>query len=793
MSFSKEKSEKLLGELISDKRVIFHDYNEFTNVEKTNEGGFGTILKAEWKTYGLPVAFKSLKVNSNSNEFINEFVNELQLLRTVSLHPNITFLYGITKDPFDNHILILQFANEGNLREYLKKNFDCLEWTDKYRIAKEITQGLLFLHNNNIIHRDLHSKNILVHDRKMMIADFGLSQTISDMHTTTTNIPGMPAYIDPQWFKNNSYKLDKKSDIYSFGVILWEISSGKPPFQSFTSREAIVIYVFKGQREVPVKGTPHQYSDLYTRCWDEDPDKRPNARSILDTLNKFSPETVNNKIITKNLLNVQLEKFISQQLINYINYNEFTHITEINERNPYKFEWKHFKLTVFLKKLNIGTNVDIQDLAKQLNLIQRASFHPNIVHFYGVTKDSGHLISVLQFANNRTLQEYLNENFNKLQWVDKFHIANEIAWGLAFLHNLNIIHKDLHSKNILIHEKRDEKRAMITGLFKHVIKTPVSNSMADRMTEYIDPQCFKDYTYQRSKASDIYSLGVILWEITSGRKPFYLLKSKEEIAIHIFKGNRERPIKGSPPQYVNLYTSCWDDDPGKRPEIKTIIKILNQLYPRNIHEGNEKPLNKLINKAINDQHINFFNHVEFSGNRLDGYYYEILQFAGKITLRNYLSHNFSKLNWNEKLHMAKEIAEGLEFLHKNNINHCDLHNENILAHEKKMIITGFSLSKQKKMQAYTEPQCFKNPLYKLDNKSDIYSLGIIFWEISSGRPPFDSKYGIPKRILKREKETIIKEVPSQYIELYTKCWDTEPKNRPEIESVLNTLTNIHLT
>ncbi|CAB5215454.1 unnamed protein product [Rhizophagus irregularis] len=84
----------------------------------------------------------------------------LQLLREVDCHPRINRCLGITKDS-KNYILVLEYANEGNLRKYLKKNFTSLKWTDKIQMALDITSGLKFLHSKGIIHRDLHSKNIL--------------------------------------------------------------------------------------------------------------------------------------------------------------------------------------------------------------------------------------------------------------------------------------------------------------------------------------------------------------------------------------------------------------------------------------------------------------------------------------------------------------------------------------------------------------------------------------------------------------------------------------------------------
>ncbi|KAF0520801.1 kinase-like protein [Gigaspora margarita] len=190
--------EEWLERAISDEHINYLEYSKFTAPTIIGIGGFGTVFKCEWKESELTVAFKCLKVNTSlDKKIINDFINELKLLRKVCYHPNIITFYGITKDNHGYYNMVLQYANDGNLREYLKANFPKLLWVDKLRIAKEIVLGLLFLHNNDVIHRDLHSKNILIHHGQPQIADFGLSKQIKEMSmTSSSNIHGMLAYID---------------------------------------------------------------------------------------------------------------------------------------------------------------------------------------------------------------------------------------------------------------------------------------------------------------------------------------------------------------------------------------------------------------------------------------------------------------------------------------------------------------------------------------------------------------------------------------------------------------------
>ncbi|CAB4376459.1 unnamed protein product [Rhizophagus irregularis] len=281
---------------INDGEIDYIDYSEFSKVKKIGNGSFGIVESADWKSCAIKAALKTLINNPSVDEDnLNEFVKELKNLKKVSFHPNVTGFFGVTKEPSSNkYAMVLQYANQGNLREFLKDNFKFLQWNDKIQMALDIVCGLKCLHFKQIIHRDLHAKNILVNDNRLMIADFGTSKQLSESMTSSTtslgNGIGMVEYNEPQLFKIMNYKKDKKSDIYSLGVLLWEISSGHPPFLGYPRLLLGSHISYQNLREKPIEGTPLKYQQLYEKCWNGDPDLRPNVDEVYDILFKLKTD-----------------------------------------------------------------------------------------------------------------------------------------------------------------------------------------------------------------------------------------------------------------------------------------------------------------------------------------------------------------------------------------------------------------------------------------------------------------------------------------------------------------------
>nr|ACG45460.1 serine/threonine-protein kinase CTR1 [Zea mays] len=243
------------------------DLSMLTRGDKIASGSSADLYRGTYK--GHDVAIKCLRSLYLNNPSEVEFLQEVLILSGVN-HENILQFYGAcTKHP--NYCIVTEYMPGGNIYDFLHKQNNFLDLHKILRFAIDISKGMDYLHQNNIIHRDLKSANLLLgHDQVVKIADFGVARHGSQQGQMTAET-GTYRWMAPEIINHKPY--DHKADVFSFAIVLWELATSMVPYDNMTPLQA-ALGVRQGLR-LDIPGSVHpRLTKLIRQCWNEDPDAR---------------------------------------------------------------------------------------------------------------------------------------------------------------------------------------------------------------------------------------------------------------------------------------------------------------------------------------------------------------------------------------------------------------------------------------------------------------------------------------------------------------------------------------
>ncbi|CAG8463865.1 4259_t:CDS:2 [Acaulospora colombiana] len=256
-------------------------FENFEQLEFVARGGFGSVYSAKSENWGK-VALKFL---DNSEELTQDFLDELRAHHRCSLGSGIIDCYGVSKDPETNrYVMVMRYAEQGNLRRYLTQYFSELSWDTKIELFDRIAKGLQGIHDAGLVHRDFHSGNILRHEKLVYVTDLGMCRPANES-VDAKKVYGVLPYVAPEVLRGEPYT--QAADIYSLGMIMWEMSSNEPPFADRAHNYLLARDICEGLRPPIISGTPKGYVAAMLRCWDADPHKRPSASELLNVSYKW--------------------------------------------------------------------------------------------------------------------------------------------------------------------------------------------------------------------------------------------------------------------------------------------------------------------------------------------------------------------------------------------------------------------------------------------------------------------------------------------------------------------------
>ncbi|RIA82118.1 kinase-like domain-containing protein [Glomus cerebriforme] len=353
--------------------------------------------------------------------------------------------YGISQDPqTNNYILVMQYASEGNLRNYLSTSFARFDWWKKVNMLRDIVLGLKSIHNAGLVHHDFHSGNILRHgygndsnNLDTYISDLGLCHSV-DKSYTNSKVFGVLPYLAPEVLRGEQYT--KAADIYSFGIIMWEITTGDKPFYDRSHNHRLAFDICSGLRPKLMPGTPECYAQVMQKCWNADPLLRPNVDELFVMLKQFKEisnfrtqigeaELIRFGII-ENLLSTKSRKSIHPEAIYTSRLFEFSDLPQPKNADPVSIPTPNARFPVHQQLLHLASASDFGQLAarRRANSVTSHNRRPN------------------KQTNRRSVQvQPVSNTFNERRRSRSFN-NDEVAESMRRL-SLSLGPKDLNAIN----------------------------------------------------------------------------------------------------------------------------------------------------------------------------------------------------------------------------------------------------------------------------------------------------------------------------------------------------------
>ncbi|KAL5549069.1 hypothetical protein UlMin_004300 [Ulmus minor] len=270
--------------------------DDLEEIRELGSGTYGAVYHGKWK--GSDVAVKRIKAScfagrpSERERLIADFWKEALILSSLH-HPNVVSFYGIVRDGPDGSLAtVTEFMVNGSLKQFLQKKDRTIDRRKRLIIAMDAAFGMEYLHGKNIVHFDLKCENLLVNMRDPQrpvckIGDLGLSKV--KQHTLVSGgVRGTLPWMAPELLSGKSNMVTEKIDVYSFGIVMWELLTGEEPYADLHCASIIGGIVNNTLRpQIPTWCDP-EWKSLMESCWASDPSQRPSFSEISQKLRNMA-------------------------------------------------------------------------------------------------------------------------------------------------------------------------------------------------------------------------------------------------------------------------------------------------------------------------------------------------------------------------------------------------------------------------------------------------------------------------------------------------------------------------
>jgi serine/threonine-protein kinase len=475
------------------KKESVPEIKDYEIISKIGQGGIAEIFKARQISLDRYVAIKILFPKlTDDPDIVRRFDRESVTIASLN-HPNI--VHVIDKgEAADRYYFVMEYVDGTSFKDIIYSNKYTVR--QKVEIIVMVLKALDYAHKNGVIHRDIKPANILI-DRQgnALVADFGIAHLVNRTEPEMTSsevIMGTIAYMSPEQ-RESAAAVDATSDIYSVGIMIYEILTGNRPVGHFKMPSVIN------------PGIDRRYDDIISRCLAQNPEERyQKAVDLKDAiLNVISGRAASSSKPKNDYIGV--ESFVGKsQFLDTLKETRYSSTMLVENKETH---------ALFVIKKNNKSSSGYKE-AKLLSSLK----HKNIVNIFGAGSDGRRLVVVMEYISGGSLAERMVKTYS---FKKAMAIITRVAGALEFANKNGIVHGNLRPSNILI-TRDEEVKITDFGLTPHY-------SLQEK-NWYAPPE------KRVSKQGDIYSLGVILYQMLYGKNPAY------DRSSNLFIDKRDRTI-----------------------------------------------------------------------------------------------------------------------------------------------------------------------------------------------------------------------------------------------------------